>query len=516
LFYGREGTESYPKTPEYELYLAANSNKQAMPPFEYAPTVSVLVPVSTKNVRESLEKQTYTKWELVNDASSVTGDFVMLLAHDCVLTDDALECFVCEINKNMSADTLFSDEDRINEKGVRSEPHFKPDYSETTLLSYNSIGLPIMVNRRVFAKLGNIKSLDASALYDIALKCAAYSDNVIHIPKVLLSRKSGKETIDAQKGLDSIKFYLQEKRSGALMEEGMTDGTFRVYYTRKQRVTLGIVILNNDDVESLRRLLESIEECMFNIPKKIVVVSYGTNDSRAQMYYKMLEEQKAVKMVYGEGYNYSKLCNHGAQEADSDLILFLDRSMEVISPKHIEVLMDSAHKTNIGAVGAKILDENGKIAECGIVAGLYGTYGSLYTGEDDDSSDIVKNRFINIKRAVMAVSGDCLMIKSDTFFNMGGFDETIKNPDAAVELCLRLTRKHLTNIYDPYSVMIKHRAFGSSWERSEDDNMRMYDTLRIVLQKGDPYYNKNYDYACAVPQIAVNPYPPIELNEKYK
>lgn len=502
------------KKLEYELHLLNANTQKSEEKLEYSPLITVFAKDAGKKLKASLEKQTYSKWELSGKKESASGDFVLLLSDDCVLEKDALYSFVEEINKNNEIDLLYADEDELNLNGERVNPFFKPDFSEVTMLSHNIIGEPLLISKKVFSKLNFIDMSNADSEYATALKCVAHSLNIMHIKKVLVSRGKKRGTVSKEGGFLAIKEYLQFKRLPRLMEEGLIEGTFRVSETSKKRNVLGIVILNGNDTENLRRLLESIEECMFNINKKIVVVSYLKEDAKTETYYGLLEKSKAAKIVRSEEKNYSKLCNLGAKECDCDVLLFLEPSVEFISPVHIKNLMDSVNDEKVGAVGCKILSSDGKIYDCGITVGLFGTFGNLYRGEDDDKKDETKNRFLNVKRAVSAVSSLCFMIRTDTFYNAGCFDETIKNPDAAVEFSLRLMRRGLYNIYDPSAVLIHYNGL-DEWERSEADEMRMYDTLRSMLITGDPYYSLNYDYSVSTPKIAPMPYPPIELNSNY-
>jgi hypothetical protein len=44
-----------------------------------------------------------------------------------------------EINKNPSVKIIYSDEDKIDSKGLRQDPHFKSDWNPDLLLSQNYI-----------------------------------------------------------------------------------------------------------------------------------------------------------------------------------------------------------------------------------------------------------------------------------------------------------------------------------------------------------------------------------------
>ena len=67
------------------------------------------------------------------------GEFVGLMDNDDILTENALYEMVYALNQNKELDLIYSDEDKLDMKGRRCEPHFKPDYSPDLLRSYNYI-----------------------------------------------------------------------------------------------------------------------------------------------------------------------------------------------------------------------------------------------------------------------------------------------------------------------------------------------------------------------------------------
>jgi len=57
----------------------------------------------------------------------VTGEFVALMDHDDELTVHALYMVAVELNAHPNANIIYSDEDKIDGRSCRSEPHFKTD-----------------------------------------------------------------------------------------------------------------------------------------------------------------------------------------------------------------------------------------------------------------------------------------------------------------------------------------------------------------------------------------------------
>lgn len=199
---------------------------------------SILVPTyrtPEKYLREMIESvrnQTYIRWELIlADASgddsvrqiaetfgdsrihylrlkenagiaentnqglkAVSGDYVGLLDHDDVLTENALyemaERIEREKEKGVQLQMLYSDEDKCN--GDRTEfyePNLKEKFNLDLLLSNNYICHFLVMKRELIQKLKLRKEYDGAQDFDLVLR-AAYElsgkeEQIAHIPKIL-------------------------------------------------------------------------------------------------------------------------------------------------------------------------------------------------------------------------------------------------------------------------------------------------------------------------------------------
>lgn len=201
-------------------------------------TFSILVPAyRTKDtyLRELLESmcgQTYPKWELIlADASEddsveqvvrtvedpriryvrleenrgiaensnqalklVTGEYVGLLDHDDILTEDALYEMAAQMEagrqRGIEYEMLYSDEDKCNgERTEYFEPNLKEDFNLDLLLSNNYICHFMVMKRELIQKLGFRTEYDGSQDYDLILRAVRLllekEERIAHIPKVL-------------------------------------------------------------------------------------------------------------------------------------------------------------------------------------------------------------------------------------------------------------------------------------------------------------------------------------------
>jgi hypothetical protein len=114
------------------------------------------------------------------------GDFVAFLDHDDVLHPRALELAARTLSLRPNADWLFSDEDKLDDRGRHSEPCLKPGWSHHLLLSFNYAAHLRIVRRALLARLGGHRAgFDGAQDYDLALRAAAAGARFVHLPGVL-------------------------------------------------------------------------------------------------------------------------------------------------------------------------------------------------------------------------------------------------------------------------------------------------------------------------------------------
>ena len=85
------------------------------------------------------------------------GEFVVLLDHDDVLAPEALYELVAPAECTPESDLIYSDEDQLDEDGVRINPFFKPDWSPDTLLSRMFINHVSMYRKTLLDRVGGFR-----------------------------------------------------------------------------------------------------------------------------------------------------------------------------------------------------------------------------------------------------------------------------------------------------------------------------------------------------------------------
>ena len=114
------------------------------------------------------------------------GEFVTFLDHDDKLHPHALSAVVSQLNEDRELDILYSDEDKIDEQGNRSQPFFKPDWSPDLLLSQNYTCHLSVYRKTLLDNLNGIREgTEGAQDYDLILRATEETEKIKHIPHVL-------------------------------------------------------------------------------------------------------------------------------------------------------------------------------------------------------------------------------------------------------------------------------------------------------------------------------------------
>ena len=114
------------------------------------------------------------------------GEFVAFLDHDDLLHPRALETAARSLAADPGADWLFSDEDKVDERGRHGEPCLKPGWSRHLLLAFNYVAHLRIVRRALLERLGGHRpGFEGAQDYDLALRALAAGARFVHLPGVL-------------------------------------------------------------------------------------------------------------------------------------------------------------------------------------------------------------------------------------------------------------------------------------------------------------------------------------------
>ena len=445
-----------------------------------------------------------------NTALSIaSGDFVVLLDHDDVLSPDALFENALVVNKRPDVDVIYSDEDKIDEDGRRSLPYFKPDWAPDSLLSRNYISHLGVYRRIAVNEAGGFRlGFEGSQDYDLLLRITEKTQRVEHIPHVLYhwrvhsgSTAGTRDQKDyaLQAGLRALQEALDRRGEPAhVLHDEERSGLYTVRYDIQRRGKVSIIIPTRDHGEDIDLCLRSLFERSTYTDLEIIILDNGSRDPESlRIFGKWLgREPDRVKLIHHDvPFNFSGINNFAAAQATGEYLLFLNNDTEVITPDWIEAMVEQVQRPEIGVVGAKLLYADGTIQHAGVIVGLGGVAGHShkYFGADEPGYFYTLQTVNNFS----AVTGACFMMRRAVFEEIGGFDEALAIAFNDVDLCLRVRAAGYRNLYLPHVTLYHHESKSRGFEDTPDKQARFLREQQIMHERWktdtvpDPYYNVN-------------------------
>ena len=444
------------------------------------------------------------------------GEFIVLMDHDDLLTEDALVEVVKAVNHNPELDLIYSDDDKINDDGVLFAPQFKPDYSPELLLSYMYMGHLIAVRRDVFYKAGCFrKGYEGSQDYDLVLRVSEITEDIYHIPKVLYHWRAteGSTAISAdykpysiEAGRKAVEDAVNRRGIQANVRQAVFAkknnlGIYSLHYSGDTGDLVSIIIPDRDHYDLLKNCITSIEEkTTYSNYEIIVVDDHSTEDNCIKYLEEIAVSNKVIHMEEEDGkFNFSKLVNRGVEAAEGKYIILLNNDTEVITENWIENMLLYMKTDGVGAVGAKLLYEDGKIQHAGIVLRMgNGIAGHAFKLIQDGDGGYLS--FANVARNYSAVTGACLMTSKDYYQKVKGFDEELFSVSYNdVDFCLKLINKGLRVVFCADSKLYHYEGASRGVEQTGhfSDSKEEYHFYRKWITSRnmqDPYYNINLQY----------------------
>jgi GT2 family glycosyltransferase len=556
------------RDPAYERWLVANKvrpsdvqrMRETLPLLTARPTFSVLMPVydtPETYLREAIESviaQVYPDWELciADDASPdprvrevleeyaavdgriklcfkdvnghiaatsnsalalASGDFVALLDHDDLLSVDALFENALAINRYPDPDVIYSDEDKIDDRGRRSSPYFKPDWSPDSLLARNYVSHLGVYRRALVNEVGGFRvGYEGSQDYDLLLRVSERATRIVHIPRVLYhwrihsASTAGARTQKGYAYLAAVRALSEalERRgeSGRVVPNEETPGIYTVRYdiARPQRVS--IIIPTRDHGDDVERCLRSLFDRSTYPDFEVILLDNGTEDEASlDIFARWLErEPERLKVVrYDVPFNFSKINNYAASAASGTYFLFLNNDTEVVAPDWIEAMVEQAQRPSIGAVGAKLLYDDGTVQHAGVIIGLGGVAGHSHKYQPGGEPGYFGA--VQTVNNFSAVTAACLMVRRSVFEEVGGFDEALAIAFNDVDLCLRIQAAGYYNVYLPHVVLYHHESKSRGFEDTPEKMARFLREQQVMHERWrtaevpDPHYNRNLTLA---------------------
>ena len=385
--------------------------------------------------------------------TAARGDYIALLDHDDALLPHAAARMVEHLNGGHERpDVIYSDEDKLEEDGTRTDAYFKPDWSPDLFLSNMYACHWLLARRSLVQELGGFRSaFDFSQDYDLVLRLMERANRIDHIPDVLYHwRKAPQSTASAgaakptahEAGRRALQDYLARNAISGRVEDAGAPGFFRIVYTL-DRLPL-VTVVGDWQVRDREQLLAATE-------------------------YPGVEFASTVERATGE------------------LLLFLSPAYAPVSRDWLDALVQIAQRPGVGAVGGKLLTAGDAVEHIGLVLGVGKVAGRPLAGTPSSYPGYFGNALL--MRTVSAVTADCLLTSRAAVERVGPPDASLGGDAAGVDFGLRLAAHGLRIVFTPWAALRRrHPAPLPDISPAEAERLRA--AWGAALDR-DPFYNVN-------------------------
>jgi GT2 family glycosyltransferase len=534
---------------------AIRKHIEALP---YRPVISVIMPTYNspekwlRRALDSVKKQLYPNWEMciADDASSkphvakilqeyqdadsrirvkyrrdnghiaaasnsalemARGEFIALLDHDDELSEHALYMVAAELNRSPDADLIYSDEDKIDEKGRRYEPYFKPDWNPELFLCQNFVSHLGVYRTAIVRELGGFRQgYEGSQDWDLAMRVSEriHCDRIRHIPHMLYHWRAIRGS--AARGATEKKYTSTAQRrtleshfdrigQKVTVLPGASE-YWRIKYSLSAPPLVSLIIPTRDGFHLLHRCIESIFHKTTYKNLELIIVDNQSKDPATLEYFASLERERGVRLLpYDAPFNFSALNNFAVQHAGGEIIGFINNDLEVITPDWLQEMVGHAVRPEIGAVGALLYYPDNTIQHAGVTLGLNGNpgvAGHRYHKQPRGYAGQVSRG--QLAQNLSAVTAACLVVRRELFEAVGGFnDKELAIAFNDVDLCLRIAEKGYRNVWTPYAEFYHHESATRGHEDTPEKQSRFQKECDYMRRRwgdllaNDPAYNPN-------------------------
>jgi GT2 family glycosyltransferase/Tfp pilus assembly protein PilF len=227
-----------------------------------------------------------------------------------------------------------------------------------------------------------------------------------------------------------------------------------------QNITVSIIIPVFNKVELTQKCLSALyKNTLTNIGFEVLIMNNASTDGTERY----LEFAKMIfnNLIVGtnsQNVGFAKANNQAVKEAKGKYILFLNNDTEPL-PSWLEKLLEVVRNDKqVAAVGSKLLFPDGSIQHAGVV--IFNNKKEndplvahhIYSKEKSDHPDA------NTIKTYQVLTAACLLVRTEAFKEVGGFDEEYWNGYEDVDLCFKLRQKGKILVYQPESVVIHHES----------------------------------------------------------
>ena len=404
------------------------------------------------------------------------------------------------------ADVVTSDEDSIDEAGLRHSPRFGLNL-RSEIWTRGSCHATFAVRTALARKAGaaGLRGLDGrwNALQTGELSSWIVSEagpeRVRHVPVLLRSRRQ------ASANLKKPGEPAGKTHSWAPMREVVPGST-----ASGTAPLVSVIIATRDHASLLRACLEGVLDRTDYPALEVLVLDNGSREAEALTLLDRLGLDPRVRVLRCDSpFNWSALNNEGVREMRGEIAMLLNNDIAVTEPGWLRAMVAQALQPDVGLVGAKLLYSDRTVQHAGMVLGPAGRATHMWRHSDGSATGYMDQ--LMTVRDVSAVTGACIAMRRAVHAQVGGLEESLPVTWRDVDLSLRVRAAGLRVVWTPHAVLTHHEQATRGTDDTEQGQVRLEREKAWMLRRWgeamdvDPFLSPNMLPSEARPLLAPVP-----------
>lgn len=413
------------------------------------------------------------------------------LDHDDVLDPRCLATFSAALADG-DVDVVYSDEDKIDTHGRHFELYAKPSFSPELLLTQMYLcHFTVFPTERTRAIGGFQSRMDGAQDFDVALRLLPELNRVVHIPLPLYHWRSWPQStahsIEAkpwaqQAGARVQQEHLDRAFGGGTVEPSAVPGLNEVHPRIEESPLVSVIIptigtMNERKTERfVDRAISSLRAAEHNINVEIIAVTTGVLDPISGVDHQVVYET--------DRFNFAEAINLGRQHASGAYLLLLNDDTSAMSDNPVQALLELGQIEGVGAVGAKLSYPDERLQHVGIVLLPSGPT-HPFIGKSAREPGYFGSTLT--PRNMSAVTAAAMLVRTEAFDAVSGFDPAFARDFNDVDFCLRLQALGYRIAWTPYAHFIHHEGASMARRKPDPREEAMFDERWTI--DVDPFYS---------------------------
>lgn len=231
-------------------------------------------------------------------------------------------------------------------------------------------------------------------------------------------------------------------------------------------IKLSIVTLsyNTKDLtlNCLKSIVSQYKQELEKNELEIIVVDNASIDGSVESikyYVSSIKYEEKIKLIQSkENLGFGRGCNLDAKAAKGKYLLFLNSDTEILDKGLIGMTKFLDDNPRVAILGGRLENSDGSLQPS--AGKFYNLFNLLIMLLGFERFGFLRSSPNKIQK-VDWVSGACLMIRSDIFKKLNGFDEKIFMYVEDMEICFRAKKIGFLTYFYP-NLLLKHKSLGSS------------------------------------------------------